>query len=101
MDYDKYIKKVPGKGKKATVLLFTLSTCIWCKKTKALLKELDAEYSYIDVDLVGADSRESVLKDFAKYNKQMSYPTIVLNGGKNVIIGFEEDRIKETYKDGK
>jgi glutaredoxin-like protein NrdH len=101
MDYDKYIKKVPGTEKKATVFLFTLSTCIWCKKTKALLKELGAEYSYVDVDLAGADARELVLKDFAKYNKQMSYPTIVLNGGKKVIIGFEEEKIKEIYKDGK
>jgi glutaredoxin-like protein NrdH len=101
MNYDKYVKKVPGSGKKATVFLFTLSTCIWCKKTKSLLKELGAEYSYVDVDLVGAASRELVLKDFAKYNKQMSYPTIVLDGGKNVIIGFEEDRIKGIYKDGK
>jgi glutaredoxin len=81
--------------------MFTLSTCIWCKKTKALLKELGAEYSYVDVDLVGADAREQVLKDYAKYNKQMSYPTIVLNGGEKVILGFEEDRIKDIYKDGR
>lgn len=101
MDYDKYVTKVPGRGKKAAVFMFTLSTCIWCNKTKALLKELGAEYSYVDVDLVGADARERVLKDFAKYNKQMSYPTIVLNGGEKVIIGFEEDRIKEIYKDGR
>ena len=101
MGYDNYIKKVPGTGKKATVFMFTLSTCIWCKKTKALLKELGAEYSYVDVDLVGAEAREQVLKDFAKYNKQLSYPTVVLNGGKNVIIGFEEDRIKGIIQDGK
>jgi glutaredoxin-like protein NrdH len=101
MDYDKYIKKVPGSGKKATAFMFTLSTCIWCKKTKALLKELGAEYSYVDVDLVGPEARDMVLKDFAKYNKHLSYPTIVLNGGKKVIVGFEEDKIKEIYKDGK
>ncbi|MFZ2456512.1 MAG: glutaredoxin family protein [Candidatus Altiarchaeia archaeon] len=101
MDYEKYIKKMPGSGKKTTVFLFTLSTCIWCKKTKALLKELGIEYSYVDVDLVGPDARERVLEDFSRYNKLLSYPTIVLNGGETVIVGFEEDRIKGILKNGR
>jgi glutaredoxin-like protein NrdH len=94
MAYDSYIAAVPGDGKN-TLMLYTLSTCIWCKKTKALLKQLGAGYKYVDVDLVGSDAREAVLKDFRKYNPAQSYPTIVVNGGKDVIIGFQEDRVRE------
>lgn len=94
MAYDTYKVTVPGKEKNS-ILLYTLSTCVWCRKTKALLKRLGVGYKYVDVDLVGPDAREEVLKDFGRYNPQQSYPTIVFDGGREIVIGFHEDRIKE------
>jgi glutaredoxin-like protein NrdH len=59
MPYQNQIKKVPGLKVKE-VMLFALSTCIWCKKTKQLLKDLGLEYSYVDVDLlVGRDQEDA------------------------------------------
>ncbi|MEW6026508.1 MAG: glutaredoxin [Planctomycetota bacterium] len=43
------VKHISGKNK-GKVMLYTLSTCIWCRKVKDLLGQLGAEYSYIDVD---------------------------------------------------
>ncbi|MCJ7714049.1 glutaredoxin family protein, partial [Candidatus Bathyarchaeota archaeon] len=41
--------QVEGENR-GDVKLYALSTCGWCKKTKGLLNDLHAQYSYVDVD---------------------------------------------------
>ena len=86
---------VPGKKKTHQVRIYTLSTCGWCKKTKELLKALDVEYEYVDVDtLTGKDINEAY-EEVKKYNQFRTYPTIVIDKGKYVILGFNDKEIKE------
>ena len=33
-------------------MLYALSTCVWCRRTKQLLDQLGVEYDYVDVDLL-------------------------------------------------
>lgn len=86
---------VDGKNK-GKVFLFALSTCQWCKKTRALLEELEIEYDYVYVDLTGGDERKEVVGELKKWNSAISFPTIVIND-KDTIIGFEEDQIKAKF----
>jgi glutaredoxin len=44
-------KKVDGKDV-GDIKMFALSTCGWCKKTKAFLSDHGIAYSYVDVDLL-------------------------------------------------
>ena len=90
------ITHVPGKNK-GKVMIFTLSTCGWCKKTKALLNELGVEYDYCDVDLLEGDEQEEAVAQMGKYNPATNFPTIVLGSGK-AIIGFKEDEIRRAFK---
>jgi glutaredoxin-like protein NrdH len=94
------MQKVPGKNKKHKVLLFTLSTCGWCKKTKELMQQLDCEYEYVDIDAVHGEEGKKVREELKKYNPSQNVPVIVIDNGKLVIIGYKEDRIKEVLKDG-
>jgi glutaredoxin-like protein NrdH len=87
------IKKVPGTDK-GKVLLYALSTCGWCKKTKAYLNELGIEYSYVDVDLEKGAEREKVLEQVRQWNPNCSFPTIVINDSSS-IVGFQPDQLKE------
>ena len=83
------------KGKnKGKILLYALSTCGWCKKTKDLLNDLGVEYSYIFVDLLDEADKENVMNDVRKWNPICSFPTVVINE-KECIVGFKEDKIKE------
>jgi len=91
-----YAKKVVGK-KKDDILLFALSTCAWCMKTKNLLNNLGVEYSYIDVDLLKDDIEDKVIEALNRWNPRQSFPTIVINN-KKCIIGYQEDEIKELGK---
>jgi glutaredoxin-like protein NrdH len=87
---------VPGKNK-GKVMLFALSTCGWCKKTKALLNELGVEYDYCDVDLLEGAEQEEAVSQMGKYNPGTNFPTMVINSSK-AIIGFKEDDIRKAFK---
>ena len=40
------------------IMLYTLSTCVWCRKMKRWLDEKGFAYSYVDVDLEYGDEKE-------------------------------------------
>ncbi len=90
------IKHVDGKDK-GKVFLYALSTCGWCKKTKAFLNEQGVEYSYVDVDLVPAEEQDKVIAEIRRWNPSRSFPTIVIDDG-TCIVGFQPDQIKEFLK---
>ena len=87
------IQHVPGKNK-GHVMLYALSTCGWCKKTKKLLNELGVEYYFIDVDLIGEEEKSKVKTTISEWNPSWSFPTIVIDNNM-AILGFDEDRIRE------
>ena len=89
------MEKVPGSKKDHKVMIFTLTTCGWCKKTKKLLKDLDVEYEYADIDTLKGEEREKVRAELRKYNPRMSAPTVIIDDGKNVIVGFDEEKVRE------
>jgi glutaredoxin-like protein NrdH len=96
--FEKYAKKVQGK-KRADILLFALSTCGWCRKTKNLLDELGVEYRYIDVDLLEGQDKKEVVAEVTRWNPSSSYPTMVINN--KSIVGFQEEKIKQAVGSGK
>jgi len=89
-------EKVSGKNK-GSIILFALSTCVWCKKTKKLLEELNVGYSYIDMDLIDEDVKDKFLNQLKQWNPSCSYPTLVIND-KDCIVGFDEEKIRKVLK---
>lgn len=76
------------------IVLYTLSTCGWCRKTKALLQELGIGYDYIDVDLLQGEERTAAKEEIAKWNENCSFPTMVVNDSE-CIVGFKEAKVRE------
>jgi glutaredoxin len=87
------IKHVDGKNSKHSVFLYALSTCPWCRKTKALLDELNVKYDYIDVDLISGEEQDKVVAEIEAVNPQGGFPTIVIDKT-NVIVGFRPEDIQ-------
>lgn len=92
------VQSVEGKNV-GDVFMFALSTCIWCRKTKALLNELGIAYRYVDVDLAEGDARQEVMDLLTRWNKARSFPTLVVND-ERTIIGFDEAALKELVGNG-
>jgi len=91
-------EKVPGKKSNHHVKIYTLSTCGWCKKTKDLLKSLDIRYEYLDVDKLVGEEKNDAVEELKKYNPRCSFPTMVVDEGKHVIIGYNDDQIREVLR---
>lgn len=87
------IEHVKGKNK-GKILLYALSTCVWCKMTKEFLGKLGVEYSFVYVDLLDDKDQDKVTEDIKKWNPLCSFPTMVIND-KKCIVGFKEKEIKE------
>jgi glutaredoxin-like protein NrdH len=88
--------KVEGKDT-GEVMLYALSTCGWCKKTKLFFKKHGIAYSYVDVDLVEGKDREDVMNEVKKWNPRCSFPTIILKKEK-CIVGFDEAELGQAFK---
>jgi glutaredoxin-like protein NrdH len=87
------LEHVAGR-KKGDITLFALSTCGWCKKTKALLGELGVDYNYVFVDLIPEEEKDEVMKEVMKWNPDCSFPTLVVDN-KTCLVGFRPDEMKE------
>ncbi|QWR76347.1 glutaredoxin family protein [Candidatus Magnetomonas plexicatena] len=78
---------------KSKIVLFGLSTCPACKKTKAFLNDKGLEYILVELDTVDADSRDKLLGELRKYNPRETFPTVVIDGGAKVMVGYDEQVI--------
>jgi len=87
------VEHKPGKKQDKKVMLYALSTCMWCKKTKKFLDDSDVDYNYLFVDLLEGDAREQALKEVEKHNSAVSFPTILIDG--KCIVGFDEKKLKD------
>jgi glutaredoxin-like protein NrdH len=86
---------VAGKNK-GSIMLYALSTCVWCRKTKQLLDELGVEYHYVEVDLLQGEEKNKTTEEVKKLNPRCSFPTLSIND--QCIVGFDEKKIEEALQ---
>jgi glutaredoxin len=79
--------------KKKKIKIYTLSTCIHCKRAKAYLKECQAPFEFVDVDLLRGEERESIMEEVTRHNPRLTFPTILI--GDEVIVGFSEEKVRK------
>jgi glutaredoxin-like protein NrdH len=85
--------RVEGKDR-GTVVLYALSTCAWCRRTRQMLDSLGIGYEYVYVDLLGSKEQDEAMAEMRRWNPGCSFPTIVVDS-REVIRGFDEARIRE------
>lgn len=78
---------------KGNVVLYALSTCGWCAKTKDLLREMGVAFDYTFVDLLNGKEQDDAMNMVEKFNPAGSFPTLVINN-KKAIVGFREQEIR-------
>ena len=75
-----------------SIQLYTLSTCVYCKRLKKYLKDNGYEFDYVDVDTLSGSEREEALLKVMELNPSISFPTAVINGV--VIVGHDIEKIE-------
>jgi glutaredoxin-like protein NrdH len=89
------MEHVDGKNA-GKVLLFALSTCGWCGKTKELLKELGIAFDFVYVDLLPPEDIDAAIAIIEKFNPAGSFPTLIIDD-KKVVVGFREEEIRGAF----
>jgi glutaredoxin len=79
------------------VMLYALSTCVWCQKTKRLLDELGVAYDYEYIDLLQGNERAAAMNTIRRWNPVCSFPTLVIDD--KCIVGFQEKEIRKALGD--
>ncbi len=87
------VNHVPGKDT-GHIMLYALSTCGWCARTRKLMEDLGVAYDYEYVDHLQGEEKEGAIKAVTAWNPACSFPTMVIND-KKCIIGFKEDEIRK------
>ena len=93
-------KEVDGKKDKQDVSIFTLSTCMWCKKCKAYLKDRDIKYKFIDVDSISSEEKSKILEYLRENYKpdRIAYPFLVCDD--KFVVGYDPNKYEEVIKEG-
>jgi glutaredoxin len=87
------MEHVDGKDK-GRIMLYALSTCGWCNKTKDLLKQMGVAFDYAYVDLLEGKEQDDAMTQLERFNPHGSFPTLVIADQK-AIVGFREQEIRE------
>ena len=86
--------KVQGKKNEHKVVVYALSTCVWCKMTKQFLKDNNIEFEYVNVDLCEEDDKQKIRAEIQSKGGNLNYPTTIIDD-KIVVTGFRKDQLKE------
>jgi glutaredoxin-like protein NrdH len=87
---------VDGEHKKDLVL-YTLSTCVWCKKSKALLGDLHIAYDYVNLDELTGEERDRAVEQLKQWNPKCSFPSLVVDDA-TCVVGYDEKKIREALE---
>lgn len=92
---EKLAKEVEGeKNAEDNILIFTLSTCMWCKKCKRFLDDRNMKYRYIDIDKIDIKDKSQILNYLrSEYQARISYPFLVCEKGH--VAGYNPNQYVE------
>lgn len=80
------------------VQLFGLSTCVHCKHAREFLEENNQPFDAVYVDQLEGEERSETIKTVREYNPQLSFPTLVVDDGEEVIVGFQPDAMAKALE---
>ena len=93
-------QEVEGQNSRQEVFIFTLSTCMWCKKAKTWLIDRGIKYSYVEVDKIDPSEKSKVLTYLRESYKpdRISYPFVVCDD--KFVVGYDPNKLEELINQG-
>lgn len=76
-------------AERAPVILYMTDWCGWCRKTRALLQEIDADFEEVDIEKSEAGRKEYEQKSGGRGGVPL------LDVGGTIVRGYDEPRIRK------
>jgi len=87
--------KVSGTRTEPQIVVFSLSTCGFCKRAMTYLENCGIAYSYVHLDKVPLDQKTIVKKELQEsFNTAVAFPFVIINDSEP-LVGFVEADWKE------
>lgn len=68
------------------VLIYGLTTCLWCVRTRAWFEAEGVPFHMVNVDALEGDERTAVMAEVQRLSGALRFPVTVIDGV--VIVGF-------------
>lgn len=78
------------------VLVYALSTCPWCRKTKQWFADSGVPFEAVDVDTLPDAEQDAAAAKAYELSGGRRFPVVVING--EVIVGHSPDKFLEHLK---
>jgi glutaredoxin len=75
------------------VLMYTLSTCPWCRKTKQYFTDHKVPFQYVDYDLQSVQEQEKIEQEMKKRGGALSFPWVLI--GDDLVVGWNPAKYDE------
>ncbi|UCE12524.1 MAG: glutaredoxin family protein [Candidatus Heimdallarchaeota archaeon] len=74
------VEATHDKQQYSEIFLFTISTCMWCKKAKRWLNRQGFQYSYLDIDLIPVEDKNKLKAEIQEvFGVKPRFPFLVVN----------------------
>jgi glutaredoxin len=81
------------------VKMYTLSTCLWCKRTKKFFEERNIPFEAVDYDKQEEAEQERIMSEMRKNGGGGSFPYVCI--GPDIVQGYEPDEFERLLDCGK
>ncbi|NHJ84099.1 MAG: glutaredoxin family protein [Asgard group archaeon] len=86
-----------GQNKPYDIQIYALSTCGFCRSALEFLRKNKIQFRFIYVDHLDRDQRAMIKRDLMNaFDERVAFPYVILDG-KEVIVGFTEDKWEEKF----
>ena len=81
-----------GEKKGCKITVYALSTCGFCKRALAFLRDNSVEFEYVYVDRLDRKARDKIVDELkGKYNRRVAFPFLVIDG-EECMVGFNTEK---------
>jgi len=88
-----------GEKNPCDITVYALSTCGFCKRGLAFLRDNNLKFKFIYVDQLAQDLRMRTKKELSdKYKERIGFPFVVVDNGNKILVGFKEVKWKEAFE---
>jgi glutaredoxin len=77
---------------KKPILIYGLSTCPWCRKTKALFTKSGVPFEYVDYDLADEPTQAKIMTELDAAGAN-GFPFVKV--GSDIVLGYQPERFAQ------